>query len=384
MYCPNCGTPNADASRFCQKCGSALAAGSSTNPATPPVVAQPDEPLHRRAGLWLSLLVLAAIVVVAFTIVYVTNQNSGPVAAPVESLAAQPNSAPALVLTLLPTATLLPTVTTALTLTPTSDRPTAGDSRVNPVDGAKIVYLNEGEFSMGLTSSQIEYLLSICTDCKRSSFAESQPVHPVKVDAVWIYRTEVTNAMYAKCVEAGPCPPPRSLESNTRQNYYGNLAYDNYPVVHVAWAAADQYCRWAGGRLPTEAEWEKAARGVDGRLFPWGDTAPNSQLANIDPFVGDTSEAGSYPPGASPYGVLDMAGNVWEWVADWYDPTYYNESLAVNPAGPASVEKPLRSGRGGSWFWSAGLASSGFRDWWESDKEDDGVGFRCALDETTQ
>jgi serine/threonine-protein kinase len=267
---------------------------------------------------------------------------------------------------------------------PTPDRPASGESRVNPVDGAEVIYLEAGEFTMGLTPAQVEYLLGICSDCKRSNFADSQPVHPVQLNAVWIYRTEITNGLYAKCVAAKVCQPPRSSASNTRQKYYGDSAYDNYPVLHVAWAAADQYCRWAGGRLPTEAEWEKAARGTDGRLFPWGNTAPNSQLANIDPFVGDTTEVGSYPQGASPYGVLDLAGNVWEWVADWYEPDYYGESPVVNPTGPTSVEKPLRAGRGGSWFWSAGFASAGFRDWWEPDKADDGVGFRCALDKIPQ
>jgi serine/threonine protein kinase/Tol biopolymer transport system component len=257
--------------------------------------------------------------------------------------------------------------------------PQAGERRTNPADDAEIVFVDEGTFMMGLTPEQAEYLVSICSDCKLRNFKDSQPAHQVQLDSYWIYRTEVTNDMYEKCVSAGDCRLPVSNASETRKNYYGNPAYSNYPVLHIDWYAADQYCRWAGGRLPTEAEWEKAARGADGRLFPWGDAKPDSHLANTSKVVGDTTAVGLYPQGASVYGVLDMAGNVWEWVADWYAPDYYNESPQVNPAGPATVEKQLRTGRGGSWFWPEGFASSAFRDWWEPYQADNGVGFRCAI-----
>lgn len=258
--------------------------------------------------------------------------------------------------------------------------PAAGAVAQNPVDGATLVYIAAGEFTMGLTDAQINDLVAMCAACTSGDFTAAKPVHPVYLRAFWIYRTEITNRMYAQCVRAGMCKLPAQTSSATRADYWDNPLYADYPVVYVDWFAADQYCRWAGGRLPTAAEWEKAARGVDGRLFPWGNSAPNASLANTKGVMGDTTPVASYPQGESVYGVQDMAGNVWEWVADWHEPDYYHFSVYENPVGPETSRQGRRSGRGGSWFWAAGYASSAHHDWWEPGNSDNGVGFRCAIE----
>lgn len=173
------------------------------------------------------------------------------------------------------------------------------------------------------------------------------PVHDVTLDAFWMDQLEVTNAMYALCVQSAGCDLPQDLKSQRRPDYFLNPEFRDYPVVYVTWGQAKAYCEWAGRRLPTEAEWERAARGDDFRTFPWGEDKTDSTLANFNMLVADTSRAGSYPAGASPFGVLDMAGNVAEWVNDYYTFTYSLENT-INPAGPASSSSLNRVVRGGS------------------------------------
>ena len=264
------------------------------------------------------------------------------------------------------TATAFPqsTATNAPTETPLVT-PTLGvSSTLIGNDGATLVYVPEGEFTMGSDLAPDE-----------------QPVHQVALDAYWIDQTEVTNAMYEKCVDAKQCRPPVSVTSNTRELYFYHPDFGNYPVIFVSWSDANSYCSWAGRRLPTEAEWEKAARGTEGNVYPWGDDEPSASLLNVD--FPDTTEVGRYPDGASVYGALDMAGNVWEWVADWYGESYYKDSPASNPLGPDSPLDPnfgqLRVLRGGSsWYNLDGSVRS-------ADREQNGVrffsaliGFRCA------
>jgi formylglycine-generating enzyme required for sulfatase activity len=164
------------------------------------------------------------------------------------------------------------------------------------------------------------------------------PMHTVYLDSYQIMRHEVTNWQYMQCVIQQGCSGLMYGYSYSRNSYYGNPNYVDYPVLWNTWYMANQYCAWAGGRLPTEAEWEKAARGAsDTRDYPWGNQDIDCTRANYDlSCLGDTAMVGSYPAGSSPYGAMDMIGNVWEWVNDWYQWDYYAISPSYNPPGPAT------------------------------------------------
>jgi serine/threonine-protein kinase len=196
----------------------------------------------------------------------------------------------------------------------------------------------------------------------------NQPVHTVYLDAFWIDQTDVTNAMYAKCVSAGICKPSEGFATD--------LMEDKKPEL-VDWSQANTYCKWAGRSLPTEAQWEKAARGTDGRTYPWGNQAPNKSLLNYNHEMETTTDVGSYPSGASPYGALDMAGNVFQWVADWYDANYYGKSPKNNPTGPTSGTERVM--RGGSWGSNGDDTRSARRSSTDPEGSSMSSGFRCAL-----
>jgi len=198
------------------------------------------------------------------------------------------------------------------------------NSKSSPLDGMIQVFVPAGEFIMG-----------------RGPEGASLR-HVVYLDAYWMDRVEVTNTMYKLCVTTKGCSSP--VDDNI---YYEQWTYRNHPVTYITWFQANEYCQWAGRRLPTEAEWEKAARGgTDERLYPWGSLQPNARLANFDEtMIHEAVSAFRYPLGASPYGILNMSGNVREWIADWYDPNYYSVSPYANPKGPDSgTERSLRSG----------------------------------------
>ncbi len=238
-----------------------------------------------------------------------------------------------------------------------------GRTRVNPIDDAVLVYVPAGKFLMG--SYGLESIF--------------QPAHMVYLNAFWIYQTEVTNRQYRQCIQAGECWG--ELEDHPE---------DDYPADSIAPWTAEIYCHWASGRLPTEAEWEKAARGTDGRMYPWGNEPLTGELANFcdvnckqvgadrsqnDGFA-QTAPVGSFPLGASPYGALDMAGNVTEWVSDGYDPFYYYRSPYRNPQGPRNAS--YNTMRGGSWADSAEelLVTTRQRNYLGMLYES--IGFRCA------
>lgn len=254
------------------------------------------------------------------------------------------------------TPTPMPTPTPSPVLPPTTCR--SGTVISWPQDDAELVCVPEGEFVMGSNSDHINDVIQWCREagghsCTYGEFSNETPKHSVWVDAFFIDRTEVTNRQYQRCVAAGACTEPLSFGSNTRRSYYSNASFGDYPVIHVSWRQARDYCEWAGRRLPSEAEWEKAARGTDGRVYPWGSASPGTSLANFlpvgrSPETYDTTRVGSYPSGASPYGALDMAGNVWEWVWDWFGQTYYETTPFRNPPGPSSGSEHVI--RGGAWY----------------------------------
>ena len=194
-----------------------------------------------------------------------------------------------------------------------------------------------------------------CDDNNPAEFCRPSelPLHTVNLDAYYIDEYEVTNARYQACVDAGVCTPPKQTDSITRDEYFGNPDYADYPVINVDWFQAYDFCAWEGKRLPSEAEWMKAARDPTIRASIRGAMrSPTCELANwwegTNGCVGDTVAVGSYPAGASPYGVMDMAGNVWEWVNDWYGVDYYSMSPSDNPPGPATGEERMNLG-GGIW-----------------------------------
>ena len=197
---------------------------------------------------------------------------------------------------------------------------------------------------MGSSDEDIEMYHQMYIYRHPSRFENETPQHTVYLDAFYIDKYEVTNAQYGEFMAAtGHSPPP----------FWNNELFNQpeKPVMSVTWENAKAYADWAGKRLPTEAEWEKAARGTDGRIWTWGNEWDASKLnandvGTIEGFV-YTSPVGSFPQGVSPYGVHDMAGNVWEWCEDWYDENYYSYGPKTNPKGPAYGENHVL--RGGDW-----------------------------------
>jgi len=225
-------------------------------------------------------------------------------------------------------------------------------TKLNPVDGAEMIWISAGDFTMGSDGGK----------------PDEMPVHLVTLDGYYIYKNLVTVAMYQKfCIATGrkmPGPP--------------NWGWDNtnFPMVKVDWDDVVAYSQWTGGSLPTEAQWEKAARGSPESIYPWGNVW-NPAYCNAEATLGSPSPVGSYPHGESPYGVLDMAGNVWEWCADWYDAGYYAVSETENPTGPAAGSR--RVIRGGGWFMDASFCRSTCRLSIKPYDAEDDLGFRLVV-----
>jgi len=284
------------------------------------------------------------------------------------------------------TSTSIPTLTFT-SFPKITSTPGLGVAITSPRDGMIRLYVPAGEFIMG---SNI------------SGYPNEAPQHIVYIDAFWIDQTEVTNAMFSRFVqETGYQTDAERLGTGTILDFLQggnpwvaeesgvNWRYphspsddisdlDLRPVVQVSQNDAVAYCSWAGRRLPTEAEWEKAARGTQNRPYPWGDTEPGPGLLNFNRLVGHLTDVGSYLAGASPYGALDMLGNAYEWVSDWYDSGYYNRSPASNP--PGSTSGGTRVIRGGAWNYGLDWTRVTSRSKLEATTRVENLGFRCAQD----
>jgi formylglycine-generating enzyme required for sulfatase activity len=225
---------------------------------------------------------------------------------------------------------------------------------------APMALIPAGEFAMGSDRGQ----------------DDEQPVHRVSVKPFYLDAHEVTVSHYREFLSSQKVDPP------FKWNDASTGSHDGKPVIGVNWYDARDYCRWVGKRLPTEAEWEMAARGIEGRTYPWGNAHPTKAHANAgqSKWRGyDTlSNVGRYELGKTPEGVYDLAGNLWEWVADWYDPVYYQFSPRDNPSGPPAG--PLRAMRGGAWNNDSKTIRSTNRAGYAPDARRNDLGFRCARD----
>ncbi len=286
-------------------------------------------------------MILTYILIAIFTVSGCSTPT--PVVIVVTATSLPPTEAP-----VLETATTAPPVQVAVA------GPQSGD-KIKWVDGGNLVYVPPSEFVMG-----------------NDGF--DAPVHNVTVDGFWIQQTKVTNRMYAQCVSVGSCLTPTQEIGGP---VYSNPDYANHPVVGVTWDQANAYCAWSLGRLPTEAEWEKSARGLNANIYPWGNDEPACDILNFGYCSGRTSEVDAFTQGASFYGVYDLAGNVFEWVADWYDQAYYQNSPAVNPTGPESGQ--YRSIRGSSFETDPDQAASAIRHYGAQAYHSRDLGFRCVI-----
>ena len=249
-------------------------------------------------------------------------------------------------------------------------------------DGAAMVLIPAGEFQMGNNDD------TVLADGHRGGYPDEKPVHTVYVDAFYMDKYQVTNALYRKFVQATGYRKPEGsawvpekggFQSGFKTWSDENFNGDNQPVVCVSWADARAYAKWAGKRLPTEAEWEKAARGgLVGKRYPWGDSITHDDANYVDKNGKDqwtfTAPVGSFAPNG--YGLYDMAGNVWEWCLDWYDADYYANSPEQNPPGADSGN--LRVLRGGSWDYNEIAMRCSHRHKFDPEFRFSIVGFRCA------
>jgi formylglycine-generating enzyme required for sulfatase activity len=262
------------------------------------------------------------------------------------------------------TETFIPKSTSTPSPTSTSTYALLAPQIIDPL-GVSMVLIPQGPFIMGTNDNEPWDLVS-------------RPASAKGLDVFYIDKYEVSNSLYANCVLENVCNPPSRYRSKTRQSYYGNPAYFDYPVIYVSWNDASTYCSWRGGRLPLESEWEKAARGENAFTFPWGGESADCRYANFTPenaCEGDTVSVRSYSLGASPYGVFNMSGNVYEWVQDWFQ-----AYPGGNPDATKEYELSFRVVRGGAYFDGLNNIRTTSRFGLNPKYKYSYVGFRCAID----
>ena len=287
------------------------------------------------------------------------------------------------------------------------EEPELGETHLRDKDHGMMVYVPAGRFEMGIKEEHITYIVTLCQEYNQDCMYEmtsslSRPTHMVQLDGYWIDQLEITNAQFAAFLndqgnqEQGGAAwlsidNPHSLIELVNDTYQPKDGYAEHPVIEVTWYGAKAYCDWAGARLPTEAEWEYAARGPENSIYPWGDEFDRTRLnfcdTNCEKFwktedydtgysdgYAKTAPVGTYPEGASWCGTMDMAGNVWEWVADWMGP--YTVFQQTNPLGPESGT--IKVIKGGAWCNAPNVFPSAYR--WNYAPLGSGfnVGFRCA------
>jgi formylglycine-generating enzyme required for sulfatase activity len=272
--------------------------------------------------------------------------SCAPASTPTPTTAAPP--------TLVPSPTSVPP-TTAPTLVPVALAGPQSGTTITWLDGGQLVYVPAGDFIMG-------------------TGAPDAPQKTVSLDSYWIGKTDVTNKMYAQCVATGNCAPP-AQELGTP--VFTNPSYGDYPIVGVTWDMAANYCKWTQGQLPTEAQWEKTARGSQGSKYPWGNDSPSCDLLNFLGCFGHTTSVTNYVTGNSPYGLTDMSGNIFQWVNDFYDQNYYDSMPASNPTGPGSGDTHVI--RGSSFESDASQTPAGVRHFGAAAYHHYDLGFRCVV-----